>query len=89
MGLNLKDEETVALVAEVARRLGTSKTGAVRELARQKLVELDGREAGATQARYSALLSFLETEIWPVTAGKSITKTEREKLLGYDELIPQ
>lgn len=30
MGLNLKDDETVALVTEVAKRLGTTKTGAVR-----------------------------------------------------------
>jgi len=89
MGLNLKDEETVALVAEVARRLGTTKTGAVRELARQKLIELDGELVGAAQERCAALLDFLETDVWPQTAGTSITKPEIEALLGYDETIPQ
>ena len=89
MGLNLKDEETVALVAEVARRLGMTKTGAVRELARQKLVELDGDDISATTERYTSLLDFLETEIWPKTAGTSISKTEMEQLLGYDEMISE
>jgi hypothetical protein len=87
MGLNLKDDVTVALVAEVARRLGTTKTGAVRELARQKLAELDGTEAGEAQERSATLLSFLETEIWPQVAGKSLSKGELEKLLGYDEMV--
>jgi hypothetical protein len=36
MGPSIKDDETVALVTELARQLGTTKTGAVRDLARQK-----------------------------------------------------
>lgn len=88
MGLNVKDEETVALVAEVARRLGTTKTGAVRELARQKLVELDGDDVSAASARYAALIGFLDTDFWPRTAGTSISKAEIETLLGYDDMVP-
>ncbi|MEX1077681.1 MAG: type II toxin-antitoxin system VapB family antitoxin [Homoserinimonas sp.] len=89
MGLNLKDEETVALVTEVAKRLHTTKTGAVRELARQKLSELEAVESDDVQARHEELIRFLETDIWPHTAGESITKGEIEELLGYNEMFPQ
>ena len=36
MPLNIKDEETEKLVAEVAEMTGSSKTGAVREALREK-----------------------------------------------------
>lgn len=88
MGLNLKDEETVALVTEVAKRLGTTKTGAVRELARQKLSELDGDDSEEARARIAENRRWLEEEVWPQTAGKRITKEEIEDLLGYNEMFP-
>lgn len=89
MGLNLKDEETVALVTEVAKRLGTTKTGAVRELARQKLSELKASESDDVEARHAKLMHVLETEIWPHAAGKRISKQEIEQILGYDEMFPE
>lgn len=86
MGLNLKDDETVALVTEVAARLGTTKTGAVRELARQKLAELDAHGASELEARTADNLRWLEEHIWPYTAGAtSPTKEEIEEMLGYDD----
>ncbi|UFS59186.1 type II toxin-antitoxin system VapB family antitoxin [Subtercola endophyticus] len=83
MGLNLKDDETVALVSEVARRLGLTKTGAVRELARAKLADLDAQSA----LKSSTLLRYLESEVWPHTVGAPVSKTERESIVGYDEML--
>jgi hypothetical protein len=83
MALNLKDEETVALVTEVARRRGLTKTAAVRAMAQRDLDELD-RDANI---RHAEFMHFLETEIWPHTAGKKISKEEIEELLGYDEML--
>ncbi len=89
MGLNLKDEETVALVTEVAKRLGTTKTGAVRELARQKLDELARDHKADAEARARNLQQWLERDVWPkVPPGPALTKQEVEKLLGYDEMFP-
>lgn len=88
MGLNLKDEETTALVSEVAKRLGTTKTGAVRELARQKLAELDAQDSSALEARTAENLRWLEENIWPYTAGITPpTKDEIEDMLGYDDML--
>ncbi|MBM7471829.1 type II toxin-antitoxin system VapB family antitoxin [Subtercola frigoramans] len=83
MGLNLKDEETVSLVTEVATRLGLTKTGAVRQLAREKLAALD---LGRAQ-RHSQTIGFFEQQIWPRVAGASITKSEIETELGFDEMV--
>lgn len=89
MGLNLKDEETVALVTEVAKRLGTTKTGAVRELARQKLTELDVEHDADLRIRKEENLRWLEDEVWPNTAGKHLTREDLDRLLGYDEMSPE
>lgn len=86
MGLNLKDPETVALVTEVATRLGLSKTGAVRELARQRLAELDARSDAAAEQRASENLRWLEEQVWPTLAGVRIDDREIEELAGYDEM---
>lgn len=89
MGLNLKDEETVALVTEVAKRLGTTKTGAVRELARQKLTELDSEHDADNLARSEDNLRWLEGEVWPKTAGKRLTSDEIDDILGYNAMVPE
>lgn len=87
MGLNLKDEETVALVSEVAKRTGKTKTATVRELARQKLAELDAVDEKAADSRAAENLRWLKEEVWPLTAGKSISKEEIEEMLGYDDMV--
>lgn len=89
MGLNLKDEETVALVTEIARRTGRTKTATVRELAREKLAELDVKAADVAQARAADNLRWLQEEVWPRTAGKSITKDEINELLGFNEMVEE
>jgi hypothetical protein len=89
MSLNLKDEETVALVSELAKRLGKTKTGAVREVVRDRLDELDRENQSAADARVAEFTSWLERDIWPYTRSqKALTKQEEEELLGYDEMLP-
>lgn len=90
MGLNLKDEETVALVSEVAKRTGTTKTAAVRELARKRLEELDAVDGDAAEQRYRKLLHLMETEIWPnLKPGPPITKEEIEEITGMNEMFDE
>lgn len=85
MHLNLKDDETVALVSEVARRLGMTKTGAVRELARQRLAELDRSDTNALEDRERSAIEWLEREVWPSTAElRPLSQVEQDELLGFD-----
>ena len=89
MSLNLKDEETVALVSELARRLGKTKTGAVREVVRDRLNELDRESQNEADARVAEFTSWLESDIWPHTGSqRPLAKEEEEELLGYDEMLP-
>lgn len=89
VALNLKDEETVALVSELAKRLGRSKTAVVRDLAREKLAALDAENSDEVERRAQELWQFMEREIWPkVPPGPPMTKAEREELLGYNEMFP-
>jgi len=89
MNLNLKDSETVALVTEVAERMGLTKTGAVRSLAREKLIELDGSQQSEKEARLEHALAWLERDVWPYSGNlKHMTKEQEEALLGYDDLTP-
>jgi antitoxin VapB len=90
MGLNIKDDETVALVSEVARLLGTTKTGAVRDVMRQKLAELDVQRDGDMQARVAETTAWLEEHIWPRTAHLgTLTKEEIEEITGMNEMFDQ
>ena len=84
MALNIKDAETERLATELANRLSTTKTGAIRDALRARLQELTDRaHQDAALARH---YRFLEAEIWPVTAGTApITKAEREDILGYGQ----
>lgn len=89
MALNIKDRETEALVAEIAALTGETKTGAVRQAARERLERLrlqHGRPNPKKDAE--SFRRWLETEIWPlipddVLGGKPMTKAEREEILGY------
>lgn len=83
MGLNIKDEEAVDLVTEVAKRSGRSKTATVRELARAELVRLVGEEADLARARKQELTEFLEQEIWDEPHAP-LSKPEVESILGLD-----
>jgi antitoxin VapB len=81
MALNIKDPEVDRLAAELATRLHTNKTDAIRHALRAQLALLESR-AGDRQAQ---LLDVMRTEIWPLLSDRSpITKREREEILGYD-----
>lgn len=86
MALNIKDQETERLAAEVAELTGESKTGAVREALRQRRDRL-ALQQGDRGKRRQDLRRFMETQIWPQIPpelrGKPITKAEREEILGY------
>lgn len=72
MSLNVKNEQTVALVRELARRTGLSQTGSVEEAVRARLAELDGRHSrDARRAEVNKLLSDLD---------RSITDEQRESI---------
>ena len=85
MALNIKDLRTEELATELARLTGETKTGAVRialEERRQRLVQRT-----VTQERGPRLRQLLEQELWPQVPpevlGVSITREEREAILGY------
>lgn len=83
MALNIKDDEVDRMAAELARREGHgNKTQAIRGALRAQLTLLESR----TGDRQEQLLTMMNTEIWPLTAGNSapVTKAEREEILGYD-----
>jgi antitoxin VapB len=87
MALNIKDQETEKLAAEVVEITGESKTGAVREALRERRDRLKLSEGGRVRKPGDALL-FLETEIWPLIPERELdqppmTKAEWEEILGY------
>jgi antitoxin VapB len=85
MALNIKDPETEKLAAEVAALTGESKTRAVKMALRERKERLAFRVA--PRDRTTALIAFLEEEVWPYVPrsvrGKRISKRERERILGY------
>lgn len=88
MALNIKDQETEKLAAEVAELTGESKTGAVREALKERRDRLALQKGGSTGKKKRDTLHFLETEIWPQIPEEELgkppmTKAERAELLGY------
>ena len=86
MGLNLTDAETIALLSQLAKRTGRTMTATVRELAREKLAQLDAATDNRAQSRTANNLCWLHEEVWPRTTGKEVTKYDIDDLLGYDEM---
>ncbi len=86
MALNIKNEETEKLAAEVASLAGETKTGAVK----QALLERRDRlrlESGVEEKPYRGMRQWLETEIWPqipeeLQGRPPMTKGEVEEILG-------
>jgi antitoxin VapB len=85
MAMNIKDPETEQLAAEVAELTGESKTAAVRNALRDRRDRLVAQRDREKRGR--AYVRFLEDEIWPHIPpdlrGKTMTKAEREEILGY------
>lgn len=86
MALNIKNEETEKLAAEVASMTGETKTSAVKQALRERRDRLQ-LEAGTEEKPYRGMRQWLETEIWPQIPAEDrnrspLTKAEREEILG-------
>ncbi|WP_279579411.1 type II toxin-antitoxin system VapB family antitoxin [Fodinicola feengrottensis] len=83
--MNIKDPEAEQLAAELATLTGETKTAAVRAALRERLERL--RQPDVRKQRHERMMRVLEEEIWPQippeVRGKSITKQEREEILGF------
>ncbi len=81
MALNIKDPEVDRLATELASRLRTNKTDAIRRALNAQLALLQSHAGN----REEQLLDVMRTEVWPLLSDRTpITKREREELLGYD-----
>jgi antitoxin VapB len=88
MALNIKDEETEALVNELAALTGETEADAVRRATEERLDRLRPKpRTGRGFQTVEEVEQWLETEIWPripkEQLGKPISKAEREEILGY------
>jgi antitoxin VapB len=83
--MNIKDNETERLAAEVATLAGETKTQAVRVALRERRERLVRAAAG--RQRGDRLRRFLVEEAWPQVPapvlGAAVSKAEREAILGY------
>ncbi len=90
MALNIENEETEQLAAEIAEIAGESEEEAVRRALRERRDRLEppARPRGRRPRTMEEMLHFMETEIWPLIpnrGGPPMTKAERAKLLGYGQ----
>jgi len=85
MALNIKNPEVESLAAEVAKLAGETKTEAVRRALLERKQRLAFRVVERGRGR--SFLHYLEAEVWPRVPkgvlGKTLSKAEREGLLGY------
>lgn len=84
--MNIKNRTVERLAAEVAHRMGVSKTEAVRQALAAQLARLPTTGDGDRSQRLTA---FLERDVWPTVPhdvlGRRLEKAEREAILGYGE----
>jgi hypothetical protein len=85
MAMNIKDDRVERLAEELSHLTGESKTAVIL----RALEEHRERLAPETPAepRLAQALDFLEKEIWPKIPkkllGRRISKSDRERILGY------
>jgi antitoxin VapB len=87
MAVNIKNEDVEALLDEVVRITGESKTEAIRKALDERHQRLILHAvAPRDEAR---LLAFLEDEVWsqipPEFLSKPLSKEEEEAILGYGD----
>ena len=86
MALNIKNEKVELLAEELAHITGESKTGAILRALEERLDRV-ARRGSEGRPRLDQVRDFLENEIWPKVPrkvlGRSISKRERERILGY------
>ena len=85
MALNIKNPEVVRLAAEVAAMAHETKTEAIRRALEERRQRLAIRRVDPGKAE--RMLRLFQDHIWPnvppEVRGRTITKEEREAILGY------
>jgi antitoxin VapB len=85
MALNIKDQDTERLAAEIAALAHETKTRAVKVALEQRRAQLVGRRV--RPGRRDRLRRFLVDEAWPQlppdALGTPLSKADREEILGY------
>jgi len=85
MALNIKNPEVERLAAEIALATGESKTEAIRRSLLERKARLLPQIRGL--GKKERLQWLLRQRIWPAippeVRGKTLTKAEREEILGY------
>ncbi|RFB78087.1 type II toxin-antitoxin system VapB family antitoxin [Methylovirgula sp. 4M-Z18] len=80
MSLNIKNPETVALAAEVARRAGQTKTAAIHQALQERLKRMGGDDAANER-----LLAELRAISKRVASLPKLDDRSDEEIIGYDE----
>jgi antitoxin VapB len=84
MALNIKNPEVERLATEVAQMARETKTEAIRRALEERKARL--KVGPSREEKYRRAMEFLRTEVWPHILpefrGKTITKQEREEILG-------
>jgi hypothetical protein len=85
MAINIRNAKVERLADEIADMTGESRTATILhalEERRERIVRVSTRKP-----RLSRVIAFLEKEIWPNIPknllGRRLTKSERERILGY------
>lgn len=88
MGLNIKNEDTTALVRELAQRIGLTQTAAVDEAVRSKLAELDRGPGHGRDARRANVQRLLDELRGSATAAERAQIKAAERQLYDDAGLP-
>lgn len=89
MALNIENQETEKLAAEIAEIAGETEEEAVLRSLRERRERLGARAPRRPKPRtLEEALHHMETEVWPLLPNRRrglppMTKAERAKLLGY------
>ncbi len=86
MALSIKDAATEEMAAEIALRMGETKTEAIRKALHERRLRLV--VPAAREERWARVRRLLENELWPELSGKARRKTtraEKELILGYGD----
>lgn len=85
MALNIKNREVEQLAVEVAGLSGETKTEAIRRALIERKQRL--KAVGDRSPKLDRWERFLRNRVWPQVSpellGRSISKREREEILGY------
>lgn len=83
--MTITNEKVERLAEELAQRTGESTTTVILRALEERRQRIGSERSG--KRRLEQALNFLENEIWPniprKLLGHQISKTERERILGY------